>query len=170
MKFITNGFHTVDLPDATGKPLPLILTGSAVTGANDAAGNPFWFNGKVPHLSLNAQVVIPQPGTTYDGTKRILNPAPASGPPKPLTVTFTKAGTFKYFCDIHPGMVGYVVVKPSGQSIPSAKQDRAALAAQVKTIEQGAKRVFKTKLPRNTVDLGVTAPGGIEDFGCCRSM
>ena len=25
--------------------------------------------------------------------------------------------------------------------------------------------MFKTKLPRNTVDLGVTAPGGIEDFG-----
>ncbi len=165
VKFVTNGFHTVDLPDATGKPIQLILTGPKLTGVTDAAGNPFWFNGKLPHLALNAQVVIPQPGTTYDGTKRILNPVPVSGPPKPLTVTFTKAGTFKYFCDIHPGMVGYVVVKPSGQPIPSAKQDRAALAAQVKTIERGAKRVFTTTLPRNTVDLGVTAPGGIEDFG-----
>lgn len=164
VKFITNGFHTVDLPDATGKPLPLILTGSAVSGANDAAGNPFWFNGKVPHLSLNAQVIFPQPGTTYDGTKRILNPVPQSRPPKPLTVTFTKAGTYKYFCDIHPGMVGFVVVKPIGQTIPSAKQDTTALAKQVKTVESSAKRVFKTKVPRNTVDLGQTAPGGVEDF------
>ena len=109
----------------SGKDLPLILAGSTITGVNDAAGKPFWFNGKLPSLSLNPSVVIPQPGTTYDGTKRILDPAPALGPPKPVKVTFTKTGTYKYFCDIHTGMVGYVVVKAAGKPIPSAKQDKS---------------------------------------------
>lgn len=164
VKFITNGFHTVDLPGSTGQDIPLILSGGTVTGVNDAAGQPFWFNGKVPHLGLNPAVVIPQPGTTYDGTKRIVNPAPAAGPPKPLTVTFTKPGVYKYYCDIHTGMIGYVVVKAPGKPIPSAKQDAKALAAQVKAAEQTAKRVFTTKVPKNTVDLGQTGAGGVEDF------
>jgi plastocyanin len=164
VKFLSNGFHTIDLPDSSRQDLPLITSAATLTGINDAAGQPFWFNGKVPTLSLNLALVVAQPGTTYDGTKRILSPVPISGAPKPLKVTFTKPGTYKYFCDIHTGMVGYVVVKAAGKPIPSARQDAKALATQVKTAEADAKHVFKNKVPKNTVDLGQTAPGGVEDF------
>jgi plastocyanin len=164
IKFQINGFHDVDLPGPSGKDQPLILAGSTLSGVNDAAGQPFWFNGKRPSLSLNLAVAIPQLSATYDGSKRIVDPAPVAGPPKPVTVSFTKPGTYRYFCDIHSGMVGYVVVKAPGKPIPSAKQDRKTLAAQVKAVERTAKRVFKKKVPKNTVDLGQSGPGGVEDF------
>ena len=165
IKFLIHGFHDIDLPGSSGKAQPLILPGPTISGVNDAAGQPFWFNGKLPSLSLNPAVVIPKLASTYDGTTQIVDPAPALAPPKPVTVAFTKTGTYKYFCDIHAGMVGYVVVKATGKPIPSAKQDRKALKAQEKAVEVTAKRVFKTKVPKNTVDLGQAGPGGVEDFG-----
>ena len=164
VKFLNEGFHDIDLPGSKGKALPLILPGPTESGVNDAAGQPFWFNGKLPSLSLNPAVVIPKLASTYDGTTQIVDPAPALGPSKPVTVSFTKAGTYKYFCDIHAGMVGVVVVKAPGKPIPSAKQDRKSLTAQVKAAVTTAKRVFKHKVPKNTVDLGQAGPGGVEDF------
>ncbi len=123
-----NGFHTVDLPAKGGTLLPLIVPGKTlVSGVNDAAGNPFWFNGKVPNVGLNPALLAPPTAKTYNGSKRLDSGVPApSGPPKPFNVTFTKAGTYKFFCDVHPGMIGTVVVKPAGAAIPSAKQDAKA--------------------------------------------
>jgi plastocyanin len=86
------------------------------------------------------------------------------GKPKPFNVKFTKPGTYTFFCDVHPGMVGKVVVKPAGKPIPSATQDAAALAAQVTADVKAAKKAAKTKLPANTVSLGLSAPGGVELF------
>jgi plastocyanin len=165
IKFLNNGFHTVDLPDRSGQDLPLILRHETVEGVTDAAGQPFWFNGKFPSASLNPAVVIPKLAPTYDGTQRIVDPVPlGSGKPKPMVVQFTKAGTYKYFCDIHAGMAGFVVVKPASTPIPSARQDARALAAQVAAAEKTAKQVVKTHVAKNTVSLGVTGPGGVEDF------
>ena len=109
--------------------------------------------------------MIPKLASTYDGTTQIVDPAPALAPPKPVTVAFTKTGTYKYFCDIHTGMVGYVVARRPARASLSAKQDRKALKAQEKAVELTAKRVFKTKVPKNTIDLGQAGPGGVEDFG-----
>jgi plastocyanin len=79
-------------------------------------------------------------------------------------VKFTKAGTYKFFCDIHPGMVGTVVVKAAGKTIPSAKQDAKALAAQATAVVKEAIKASKPKLPADTVSLGESAPGGLELF------
>jgi plastocyanin len=166
VSFQFRGFHTVDLPGSTGKPLPLILPGTGtVTGATDAAGAPFWFNNIVPPLGFNPALGPRSKGKTYNGKARLDSGLPAgTAAPKPFNVKFTKPGTYRFFCDVHPGMVGTVVVKPAGKAIPSAKQDAAATTAQVTTEIKEAKKVAKTPLPADTVSLGQTGPGGLELF------
>jgi plastocyanin len=74
-----------------------------VTGVKDAAGSPFWFNGKVSKLFINPALPSPSGPSTYDGTARAESGLPA-GTPKPYKIKFTKAGTYKYFCDVHQGL------------------------------------------------------------------
>ncbi|MGA9858191.1 MAG: hypothetical protein WBQ18_10045 [Solirubrobacteraceae bacterium] len=166
VSFRLRGFHTVDLPGKTGQDLPLILpSGGLVNNVNDAAGNPFWFNGHVPALGFNPALFKPQTSVSYNGTKRIDTGLPlGSGAPKPLNVRFTKPGTYKFFCDVHPGMEGVVVVKPKGKPIPSAKQDTAALVAQVTSDIKAAKKAATTAVPADTVSLGQSTPSGVELF------
>jgi plastocyanin len=79
-------------------------------------------------------------------------------------VVFTKAGTYKYFCDVHPGMVGVVVVKPTGQTVPSAAQDAASLKAEIKSDLTALKRAAKRKLAKNHVSVGGSGGNGAELF------
>ncbi len=158
------GFHTVDIPAKGGQDLPLIVpTGGLVSGVNDAAGNPFWFNGKVPNLGFNPALFGGSGGTTYDGTSRVDSGLP-TGSPADFKVTFMKAGTYRYFCDVHPGMVGYVVVRPAGQAVPNAKRDANVLKAEEQHYVAVAKNVDKTKAKKNSVSVGASGPGGVEVF------
>ncbi len=167
VKFLLNGFHTIDLPGSTGKDLPFIVrTGQLVSAANDFKGIPFWFNGKRPALSINFALVSPQGGNSYDGSKRVDSGFfTGNGNPPPFTITFTKAGTYKYFCDVHPGMVGYVVVKATGKPIPSAKQDAATLKSEVTAQVKAAEKLFNSKQPKNYVSLGESDSLGLELYG-----
>ena len=166
VKFVLQGFHTVDIPAAGGSDLPLILpSGGLVSGVNDAAGNPFWFNGKLPNLSFNPMLFKPLGSTTFTGKARFDSGLPlGAGAPKPFSITFTKPGTYKYFCDVHAGMVGYVTVKPKTATVSTAKQDAAAQVKQLTGDIKGALKAVKTKVPANTVSLGQSAPGGVELF------
>ena len=47
-----------------------------------------------------------------------------------MTVKFTKAGTYTYYCDLHPGMKASVTVAKKGATVPTAKQDAAAVKKQ----------------------------------------
>ena len=51
-------------------------------------------------------------------------------------------------------MVGFVVVKPKGKTVPTAKQDAAALSAQITGDLNTAKTLAKTKVAANNVSLG----------------
>jgi plastocyanin len=160
--------HTIDIPPVGGSDLPLLVPGKGlVTGVNDAAGNPFWFNGKVPSLSLNPLLLPTGPTTvTYDGTTRVESGfiPPGHGTAPPFNVTFTKAGVFKALCDIHYGMAGTVVVLPKSKPLPTAAQDNAALRSQVLTDVKALKAAATIKPPANTVSVGSAGPGGAEDF------
>jgi plastocyanin len=162
VSFQIEGFHTIDLPDSSKSALPLILPNGTTTGVNDAAGNPFWFNG-LPSLGVNPALAGHQGPSTYDGTTRIDSGVPL-GPPKPMKVKFSKPGVYKYFCDVHPGMIGTVVVKPKGKKIPSAKQVHKALVSQITGDVKVAKRLAKSKPASNTVSLGESAKDGVELF------
>jgi plastocyanin len=156
---MATNFHTVDLPGKSGHDLPPFVTGKTVTGVNDAAGNPFWFDGVKPSAEFNPALNSQIGGNIYNGTARVDSGSTNSNT---LKVTFTKPGTYKYFCDIHPGMVGYVVVRAKGKPIPSAKQDAAALTKQVTTDILSAKRLAGTKVPANHVSLGESDANGVE--------
>jgi plastocyanin len=165
VRFRINGFHTIDLPGSSGQDLPFIVPGATVSGAKDAAGNPFWFNGHVPSLGINFHLLSPIGGSTYDGRTRVDSGIfTGNGNPPPFPVTFTKAGTYKYFCDVHPGMVGYVVVRAKGKQVPTAGQDAAALASQVRTDIAGIRAAARLSPSGNRVSLGSAGPNGVENF------
>jgi plastocyanin len=156
-------FHTVDLPTKGGQDLPLIVPGPLVTGVNDFAGSPFWFNGLVPTLGFNPKLLGRIGGSVYNGSSRIDSGLPV-GPhsPNTLTVSFSKPGVYKYFCDVHADMVGYVVVRAKGKPVPTRKQDTAALVKQQTTAILAADKLTKVKQPANHVSLGLSTPQGVE--------
>jgi plastocyanin len=82
-----------------------------------------------------------------------------------MTVKFSKKGTYRYFCDVHSGMEGQVVVKRRSAKIPTAKQDKRRLRKQVNTALSRAKKLPSTTPPANTVYVGGSAKGGVEYFG-----
>jgi plastocyanin len=161
VSFQLGGFHTVDFPGKAGSALPLIVPGKTAATTVDSAGNPFWFDGKVPNVGLNPGLFAGSKAKTYNGSQRWDSGLPL-GKPHPIKLTFTKAGTYKYFCDVHPGMIGTIVVKPAGAPIPTAKQDAAATVAQATADVKAAAKLLKAKQPANTVSLGESTPGGVE--------
>ena len=158
--------HTVDIPPVGGSDLPLLVTGALAAGVKDAAGNPFWFDGKVPSLGLNPQLLPGGPmNVSYDGTKRVESGFFLGNGPAPVfNVKFTKAGSYKVFCDIHYGMAGTVVVLPKSKPVPSAAQAKAALDRQVQADVKALKAAAKIKPAANTVSVGSAGPGGAELF------
>jgi plastocyanin len=163
-KALAGGFHTVDFPKNGGAARPLITpTGKILSGVLDAVGNPFWFNGKLPQLGFNPVLFAPSGPKTYNGSAAVESGLPL-GKPKDLKLKFSKAGTYKYFCNVHPGMVGVVVVKPKGKTVPTATQDAATLAKEEAAFVKTAKQVDKTKPIGNNVSVGASGPGGLEVF------
>src|SRR5690242_12905810 len=63
---------------------------------------------------INPEVAFPQGSTSYDGNgvagSGLLNKG------QTYSLTFPNAGTYTYYCAIHPGMVGSIQVQPSGQA------------------------------------------------------
>lgn len=160
---LASGFHSIDIPRAGGSDLPLLVPGATVTGVLDAAGNPFWFNNKVKAVGFNPRLFGPSGGNVYNGSARIDSGLPLAGP-KDFKVTFTKPGVYHYFCDVHYGMEGTVVVLAKGKKIPSAKADAKELKAEERHFKKEAKKVAHDKVPAHTVSLGLSGPGGLELF------
>ena len=160
-----NGFHSIDFPKKGGKPLPLILpTGKTVTGVLDFANNPFWFDGKVPELGFNPALFAPSTGGTYNGSKAIDSGLPVQQKVADFKLKFTKAGTYKYYCNVHPGMVGVVVVLAKGKKVPSARDDAKTLAKSETAYIAGSKKLVKTKPTGANVDVGAVGANGLELF------
>lgn len=168
VRFVPNGFHTVDLPGRRSRKLPIITpVTQTIAGAVDAAGAPFWFNGQ-PQLGFNRQLLTSAFGKSrnYDGSKGVLSGLPLAQRPKPMTVKFNKTGTFRYFCDVHPGMTGIVRVVSSQSSVPSAAQDQRTVRRQAASTLATAKALAKTPAPsNNTVDVGEQGKGNATFFG-----
>jgi plastocyanin len=167
VRFVPNGFHTVDLPGRRTQKLPIITPlGQPIAGVLDAAGAPFWFN-SLPQVGLNPVLLKSAFGKSrsYNGRKAVLSGLPLSNKPKPMTVKFTKAGRYLYFCDVHRGMTGIVRVVSSGTRIPTAAQDRKRLHRQEAATLKTAKALAKTPAPGgNTVDVGAQGKGNVSFF------
>jgi plastocyanin len=159
---MTIGFHSIDVPTKGGEDLPLLpRTGTNASGLNDFAGNPFWFNGQ-PNIGFNPQLFAPSGGNTYNGTTRVDSGLPLSPKNKQFNITFTKPGTYVYFCDVHYDMRGIIVVKPKGARTATAAQDSAAITAQQTRDSSIAKQLANTKVTGPHVSLGVAGKDSVE--------
>jgi plastocyanin len=164
VRFVPLGFHNVEIPKKGGTAsAPFIPNGQTVAGATDAAGVVFWFNGQ-PALGFNPVLAANGFGKTftYTGKKTVQSGLPQSEKVKPVTVKFTKAGTYSYYCDIHAGMKARVRVVGKSKRIPSAKAHARLIKAQSDRATAIGKKVAKTTPPANTVSLGVAGGGGVE--------
>jgi plastocyanin len=167
IRFVPTGFHTVDLPGRRTSKLAVITpTGQPIAGSTDAAGAPFWFNGQ-SGLTFNPLLLASGFGKSrsYTGAKAVLSGFPLAQRPKPMTVRFTRTGTFRYFCDVHLGMTGFVRVVSARRSVPSAAADRATVRRQVATTLRIARALPNTgTVPANTVDVGRQGAGNVSLF------
>jgi plastocyanin len=166
VRFQPLGFHTLDIPPGGGTALPLFTPQGQISGVNDANGTPFWFNGQ-GNQQFNPAVLVDNFGKhfTRQGNSRIESGLPLAAKPKAITVRFNRKGTFKYFCDVHPGMVGRVVVKGAHARIPSAKKDKKTVKKQLAAARKRAKKLKNVVPSGNNVSVGGSAKGGVEYFG-----
>ena len=140
-------------------------TGEKVSGSNDAARSPFWFNGQ-DQLGFSPALLEFAWGKrlSFNGSKRRLSGLPVVPNPKPVTVTFKKVGRWTYYCNVHAGMKGTVNVRPKSARVPSARADRRAVARQVARSLRTAKRLAKKRAPAGVVEVGVAGSHGEEYF------
>lgn len=166
VRFVPRGFHTVDVPGPGEEGIPLFSPGAPISGANDAAGQPFWFNGQ-PQLGFTPSLQQSAFGErlTYDGSERVESGLPLADRPRPLVVRFDTPGRYTYVCDVHPGMEGVVVVKPRGAKVPSARQDARRVRKQLARDLAIARDLPDAKPPAGTVDVGEAGAHGVEYFG-----
>ena len=168
VRFVPTGFHNVHFLGKTGKAgVPIVLTGKKIAGINDAAGAPFAFNGQ-PELGLNPALFNPHGGfgktIVTNGTKDIQSALPLANHAKAMTVRFTKAGTYTYYCELHPGMTGKVRVLAKRKPVPSPAAEAARVKLQVSKAVAVAKTLVKKTAPPNTVDLGRYGGSGVTLF------
>jgi plastocyanin len=163
-----NGFHSVTFAPEGGTAPPLFVpdAGSPITGVNDAAGAPFWFNGQ-PTLGFNPQAALPQGGRTFDPAVLENSGLPLAGPPKPYKLRFNRTGTFSYVCVVHPGMAGKVKVVKRSRPIPSARKDRRAARRELNATLQRVQRLttgLGTEDLENTIQAGNDRRSGATVF------
>ena len=159
VRFTSATFHTATF--LAGKPrLALFLpdpAGAKYEGINDAAGNPFWFNG-LAKLIYNLSAFGPVGGPAIPGkgvvSTGVLSPGP-NGKPVSATLTFAKVGSYKLVCNLHPGMEGIVVVRAKGVAVPSAASVKKVADAETAAAWAKATPLAATKVPANTVYTGV---------------
>ncbi len=146
--------HTVTfLPPGQSRPtLETPDAANPYTGFSDAAGVPFWFNGQ-PSLLIPPDHAFLQGGSSTNG-RQYRNSGLSAPVFKSYKLKFTKAGTFRYLCLVHPGMNGSVRVLPKGRAVPSAHADAVARKAEYALALKRAKQLAKFTPPANTFVAG----------------
>lgn len=151
-----HGFHAIDFL-APGQSVPSLIMPRPtmpISGQTDAAGMAFWFNG-LPNIQINPQAAFPSGGNVVTGSAFVGSGLPANGPSNPpFKVKFAKLGSFKYYCPVHPGMVGVVKVVAGGKKIPTSAQNKATAKAEQKKDIAAALKLAKAKIPANEVHAG----------------
>lgn len=162
------GFHTVTFKGPRHS-YPFVVPTGKQPVVRDAAGQPFWWSGKVPHLFVSPLAIMQQGGSTTStpsqtassGLLRVLTAAP-NKPPAPYALTFTQPGVYHYQCAVHPTMHGVVIVKPADVGTPSVASEEAAVQAALQRTIADLRRLQTVKPSKPLtvfVGLGKTATG-----------
>jgi plastocyanin len=163
VKWTIAGFHVVTFPKKGEAPPQLAVPDASkpASGVNDAAGAPFWFNGQGTPIVPAVVGLGTGSGKAYTGAAAVGSGFPTGEKPKPFVVKFPKAGSYTYFCTIHPGMKAKVTVVAKGKAVPSARADAARTKKQLAQGLATLKKLDKTKVgAANTVVAGPDAKGG----------
>jgi plastocyanin len=116
--------HTITFPKPGDKVPDLVVP---ETGSQRILANPL--------------ALFPQGGASYDGTALTGSGQLGADPqfPTEYKLTFTKEGTFQYFCAFHPMMTGTVIVQAAGSAYPKTQaQIDAEAKAQLDADTQAA--------------------------------
>lgn len=89
---------------------------------------PFWPVSGFEAPAADAEPPMDLGTATTDGTA-FINTGIIGGKGTSATVAFTAAGTFPFFCAIHPGMAGQVTVVEEGATTTQAEADAAVVAS-----------------------------------------
>lgn len=107
-------------------------------------------NGQLPSPT-SPQAQMPAGGTTYDGST-FTSSGLLTG--QPYSLTFTKPGVYPYYCLLHPGMMGVVIVNPAGTPYPMTQAEYNTEAQQEEqadyTAGERAVKSFRLKTKRNS--------------------
>lgn len=119
-----------------------------------------------PTIAFSPKLAYPTAGTTYDGTgvanSGVINPD-GDGPERTWSLTFTKPGTYPYWCLLHydpaslPGSMGGVIVvlpRPA-----AARVYRVQSGYDHDTKLHGALAFFPERLTIHTGDTVIWSPG-----------
>jgi plastocyanin len=155
--FRSKEFHTATFLGTTPQSeMPLVMPDPAAHygGILDSLARPFWFNGGPPKLIYNPQA-FQTVGSALVADADVHSAGNfAFIPTHKYTFMFTKAGTYKVVCLVHPGMKGTIVVKPKRAKVPS----RAKVAATVlKQLERSWKIARSLQSQRPTDSYTVYA-------------
>ncbi len=136
----------------------------------------FTGGGKAPELIVpgkmkgellwNPDVFFASPKKAYDGMGPISGGLISSGTPdmpKAHSLSFTKAGTYKYVCLFHPGMEGTVTVQAAGSSYPKTQaqydqegtEQANASLAKAKALREGTKPEMTGAPGKRTLTLNL---------------
>jgi plastocyanin len=163
VSWIIAGFHVVEFPKASTAPVALAVPDATRPSADrDAAGQPFWFDGKLGTPIVPQIVALGSgSGKPYDGSAPSGSGLPLSAKPKPFVVRFPKAGTYTYYCTIHPGMKGTVTVVARSKPAESPRAVAAAARAQLARGLAKLKQLDRQKVTApNTIEAGPDASSG----------
>jgi plastocyanin len=153
-----NEFHTASFL-AKGQKVPAAFSpdpaGGTYSDLNDAAGNPFYFNGK-PKLLYNPAVFGPVGSKTVSDTKEHSSGVygKALGSPA-VTYKFTRRGSYTLLCLIHPGMKAKITVASTKSRVPSATAVTAQVAREAGQAFTNVKRASQSKPATNVVYAGI---------------
>jgi plastocyanin len=165
VKFAPVSFHNLDIPKKGGARTSLVAPAGTIAGDNDPAGAPYWFNGQ-PNLQFNPALLNLAYGKsfTYTGKNSVQSGLPLGNQLKPVSVKFTKTGTFTYYCDIHAGMKAKIHVVAKTAKAPSVKSAAKAIAKQAAAALKTAKSLQNPTIGANDVQVGNSGKGGVEIF------
>lgn len=128
--------------------------GDSITWTN--AGEPHTITLLGSYANPPGDPTAPQGAGTFDGTNFVSSGLMVPG--QKYTLTFTKAGTYPYFCVLHaPEMSGVIVVQPRGTPYPQSQQ---AYAITGRLQELGYLAQAETAVLRLPFDAGTTIAAG----------
>ena len=142
-------------PKSKIQSLPAFDAATKVSGVNDPAGNPFWFDGAQPTPMVNPfYLENAGDGKVHKGQKDVDHGALSFGPPKPYVLSFAKPGSYKIVDAIHPKVAQTVVVKPKAAKLPTASAVKRSIAKELTGLVKEAKKQANYTAPANTLAIG----------------